>query len=417
MKILIVTNLYPPHLGGGAERSVSLLAEALQANGDEVVVVTLEKQSHETIEQRNGVKVYRLPIDNVYWLEESESPRTQFNRLHWHLRDIDNGRAAGRFGKILDRERPEVVHTNILAGFSASIWPEVTRRNICLVHTLRDYYLICERSSLFADNKNCEGACLSCRFFTSRRRQLASQVDAVVAISQHVLRRHLEADLFAGTPAEIILNSVEHQRTGPSQAATRSPLQAHQSTEGMQPLVFGYIGRLVPEKGVELLLKACAALRGGGWRLLLAGGGRPEYVSELQQQFRDPRIEWIGFTPSQQFFSQIDVCIVPSVWEEPLGRTVLEALSAGKLVLCSDQGGLPEAAALAKSVWLFSVTDKTALTTMLEQVLRDPALKGRGGYRDADTERTVEPTHVASRYRDVYSRAINYRSKDRATPA
>ena len=67
MKILIISTLYPPHVIGGAEKAAAELAEALVRRGQEVVVVSLHPGSSEGVEDRNGVRVYRLPIDNFYW--------------------------------------------------------------------------------------------------------------------------------------------------------------------------------------------------------------------------------------------------------------------------------------------------------------------------------------------------------------
>jgi len=60
------------------------------------------------------------------------------------------GRAMG---KILDKEKPDVVHTNNITGFSIAIWHEVHKRNFRLVHTLRDYYLLCPKNSMFSQEK------------------------------------------------------------------------------------------------------------------------------------------------------------------------------------------------------------------------------------------------------------------------
>ena len=76
----------------------------------------------------------------------SEKPAL-LDRLKWHLGDTWNRKAARRFGRILDIEKPDVVHTNNLTGFSVSLWSEANRRNIRIVHTLRDYSLTCKRST------------------------------------------------------------------------------------------------------------------------------------------------------------------------------------------------------------------------------------------------------------------------------
>jgi len=149
MRIVIVNALYAPLILGGAERSVTLLAEELARCGDQVSVITLHPDPEETVETLNGVRVYRLPLDNRYWHYGQGARPAPAARLLWHIGDVWNRRAAERVGQILDHERPDVVHSNIITGFSVSVWQEVKKRNIRLVHTLRDYYLLCSRSALF----------------------------------------------------------------------------------------------------------------------------------------------------------------------------------------------------------------------------------------------------------------------------
>lgn len=67
MRILMVNTLYDPMLYGGSEKSVGLLANGLAKFGDDVSVVTLHPDTKETTEVLNGVRVYRMPLDNIYW--------------------------------------------------------------------------------------------------------------------------------------------------------------------------------------------------------------------------------------------------------------------------------------------------------------------------------------------------------------
>ena len=139
--------MYPPEIVGGAEVSVALLAEALAQRGHQVVVVCLHRERGFVVGERDGVRVYRVLIDNFYWPFENNRRRSVLRKLAWHLRDTWNQKAAHRFADILDEENPDVVHTNNLSGFSVSVWREARQRGIRIVHTLRDYSLLCKRST------------------------------------------------------------------------------------------------------------------------------------------------------------------------------------------------------------------------------------------------------------------------------
>jgi glycosyltransferase involved in cell wall biosynthesis len=394
MHILIINTLYPPYVIGGAERSVSLLAEALVRSGDQVTVVSLHPDLKETVETLNGVRVYRLPMDNRYWPFGRGTKPCAAARLLWHMGDAWNRRAAKRVGRILDQEEPDVVHTNAIAGFSVAIWGEARKRNIRLVHTLRDYYLLCSRSALFRNGSTCMQRCTDCKALTANRKSASQLVDAVISISEYVLDRHVQCGYFSGSPSSVIYNIAG---VGKSLSPTLRSRNGPQNT-----LIFGYIGRLEEEKGIEVVLEAVGCLSGSNWRLRIAGAGLDRYVNALKQKFSDPRIEWLGFADAREFYPSIDVTIISSVWPEPLSRTVIETFGACKSAICAQSGGIPEIARLGKVVETYPANNSRALATVMDRAMLDVDLWRGGGFRDADTLHLFSDTSIATRYRAIY---------------
>jgi glycosyltransferase involved in cell wall biosynthesis len=394
MRVLIINTLYPPILVGGAERSVSLLAEALARHGDQVSVVTLHPGPRETVETVNGIRIYRLPMDNRYWPFGRDRKPGAAARFAWHLGDAWNRQAARRVGRILDQEKPQVVHTNVIGGFSVAVWREVKKRNIRLVHTLRDYYLLCSRSALFRDGSTCMRRCTGCKVMTANRRSASQLVDAVVSISEYVLNCHTQRGYFSAAPSSVIYN------IGGTDTA-RSPRNEQADT-----LVFGYIGRLEDEKGIRVVLEATRYLSGANWRLRIAGVGLERYVDTLKRRFSDPRIEWLGFTTAQQFYASIDVTIVSSVWPEPLSRTVIETFASGKSAICAQSGGIPEIAILGKVVATYPAKDARALAGLMDNALVDTDLWRSGGFRDGNALNLFTDTSIVARYRAMYQDVV-----------
>lgn len=87
MKICIVSNLYPPHIIGGAEITVAKLAEGLSRKGYQVMVITTSPQKEESVETLNGVKVYRINPWNLYTLYDHQD-KPAINKALWHAMDI-----------------------------------------------------------------------------------------------------------------------------------------------------------------------------------------------------------------------------------------------------------------------------------------------------------------------------------------
>lgn len=368
MKILLVNSLYPPEIMGGAEVSVSLLAEALAGLSHQVSVVCLQKDRQESTDEIKGVRVHRLPIDNDYWPFARDEKPPRLKRLMWHVRDTWNRKAAERFGAILDAEAPDVLHTNNLTGFSVSLWAEAKRRNIRIVHTLRDYSLLCKRSTLFRNGLACKDRCVACVAMTTPYLYASRMVDAVVSNSQFVLDAHRNLGYFPKAPNKVIFNIADADVISPAPRLAGGDL------------VFGFIGRIEPEKGIEVVLDATRLLPDRGWKLKIAGRGVNAYVDKLKVSAQNPRIEWLGFASSREFYSNVDVCLISSVWPEPLPRTLIESISAGRATICSTAGGIPEISQFSNMIGSYEPYDFRRLAELMSE-----------GIREADRWRMLQP--------------------------
>lgn len=163
-----------------------------------------------------------------------------------------------------------------------------------------------------------------------------------------------------------------------------------------------YVGRLVSDKGVSLLLRALADLHSAGCResLTLVGDG-PERLA-LQQQVRElgleSHVEFTGAKPPDEVAWHLNrhrVLVVPSRWEEPFGLVALEGIACGCLVVASDGGGLPEA--VGPCGRLFSRGSQSALSAALLDVLDDTDLH--------EEARHAAPAHLAPYRPDQVARA------------
>lgn len=364
MKILIISTLYPPNVVGGAEKAAAELAEALVRHGHVVAVITLYPGKTELVEEQNGVRVYRLPLDNFYWAFGRPEKPTRFYRLAWHIREMWNPVAARRIGRILDAEKPDVVNSHNICGFSVAAWREVKRRKIRLVHTLHDYYLMCPRCTLFDKGRNCENRCMSCKALTFHKERLSRLPDSIVSVSQHALDEHTRRGYLDNRRSTVIYNI---------QRAAKSLVP--QEWDGKQlsgDLVFGFIGRVEEEKGIETLLAATRQLKSSNWKLKIAGRGIDDYVAKLAKAFPDPGIEWLGFTDAEKFYSSVDVVVLPSLWAEPLPYVCVESLHAGKSLICAASGGIPEIARLSNVVEFFPAGNVNALAEKMNLALASP---------------------------------------------
>lgn len=208
MRIAIICSLYPSYIVGGAEISTSLLAKELSRKGHEVHVIT-QGELDEMVNNDN-ITIHRLRSRNIYW-EYRTHDRGAIKRLLWHVVDIYNPFLTKHLSYLLNTIHPDIVHTNNIAGISCVAWDVAHRLNIPIVHTLRDYYLMCPKSTMMRNHKSCVKQCNTCQKFSIAKRRISQKVDAVVGISEYILKRHVEAGFFKKSIARVIPNCVKSQ--------------------------------------------------------------------------------------------------------------------------------------------------------------------------------------------------------------
>lgn len=358
MKILIFNSLYYPNIVGGAEISVQLLAESLLKSGLKSVVVSISNKSY--VESINGVKVYYISHSNLYWSRDAKKKNRLIKGI-WHLADIYNSIISKKVDRIIDIEKPSIAHTNNLAGLSVSVWRVLRKKNIPIIHTLRDYYLLCPRSTMFTNSKNCERQCFSCRVFSIVKKSLSRYVDTVIGVSKFILNRHLEENYFTEAKPYVVHNPIDN-------------INYKRKSKINKPLVFAYIGVLAESKGIELLLEVFKEIRGDE-KLVICGRGITEkYEEKLKKKYQSEHIKFLGFVDAKRIFPEVDVVVVPSLWNEPFPRVIMEAYSYGVPVVASNKGGIPEIVEEGKTGFMFDPGDGVNLKERINLFLRDPSI-------------------------------------------
>lgn len=391
MKVLILNSLYAPHIRGGAERSLQMLAEALVADGVEVVVgctapAALPAQRH------NGVEVIYVHGLNIFWPFDG-SERPALARKAWHLLDMYNP-AGGRAVAALLREcRPDIVHTNNLRGFSVAAWGAIANAGLPILHTVRDDYLRCARSLGWKASGPCVGTCAECLPHASVRRAATRHVAGVTAVSRTILDAHLGQGFFKGARvAREVYNPAPEVRS--------------QQRDPGRPVRFGVSGRIEAEKGLGVLLEAMVRRPAADWKLIVAGRERTPFADELRARYASllasGRVEFRGWMEVDDFFAAIDIAVVPSLYPEPASRVVLEAFAAGVPLIVSRRGGMQELVEDGVSGLLFEPNDAASLDSALERATADPAALAPLAAAGARIAVSLRAADVACRYRDIY---------------
>jgi len=363
MHVLMVNNIYPPIMAGGAELVVADLCEGLVRRGHRVTAVSTCGPEMEPypVETRNGVTVIRFFPRNVYWNFERDG-QPKLRRALWHLRDAWNHDAGKRFRAVMDAAPPDIAHTHLIDGFSASIWREARSASVPIVHTAHDYHLLCPRAFMLDRNwRICREPSLGCRLYRAWHMRTAADVDLFVSPSRFLLDRHREAGLTSG-PDAVIRNGIPMP---PEARAMRQRRHASGRTR------FLLMCRLTPEKGVRVALQAATSLPDDvDFELVIAGRG-PLEPETREAAAHDPRIRFIGYVTGEEkvaLLASSHHLLVPSLWYENAPLAVIEAAAYGLGVLGSRIGGIPELVREGKTGLLFEPGDFEGLANTMRDL-------------------------------------------------
>lgn len=361
MKILYINTLYSPLIMGGAEISLKLLVEGMQAKGFEVAVLSLRPEPGLSFDMIDGVKVYRAGLKNFYWPYARDKQPAPL-RLAWHMRDHTNSAMRLYVKEVIEAEKPDVVSCHNLAGWSAAVWEEIEKHQLPIVQVLHDLYLLCANSNMHKGGSACETQCLRCRLLRTGHIARSKKVAAVVGISKNILDRFITYNYFADAEKYVIHNA----RLITSPGAPRTRVVG-------QPLRIGYIGTLSQIKGVEWLIESFKSLTVDA-TLRIAGKGKEDYEAHVHTLADDNRIAFVGYTKPVDFFKTIDVLVVPSLWQEPLGMVVIEALANHVPVIANKVGGMQETVMHETNGLFCNDKDPSSLTLALQRLHDDPTL-------------------------------------------
>ena len=198
------------------------------------------------------------------------------------------------------------------------------------------------------------------------------------------------------------------------QFGTDSELFKPPESRESRPFTIGFIARIVPEKGIEVLLRAVTQLE-REWRLRLVSGGSAihEMRALAQSLGISDRVEFVGQLPSTDLpaeYHKIDVLALPSLtrpnWKEQFGRVLVEAMASGVPIIGSDSGAIPTV--VGDAGLIVPEGDATALANAIQQLMDNPSLReefierGRERFLRYFTHESVAQATVAV-YREILS--------------
>jgi glycosyltransferase involved in cell wall biosynthesis len=387
MRVLHLSWEYPPRIVGGLSRHVYGLSRALAAKGVEVVVVTLEYPGLADVVVEGNLKVVRV--------QSSGYPSPDFPAwVHqFNMRMVEAAlREASSSGF-------DLVHAHDWLSATAGIaLKHMLRRP--LVSTLHSTE--CGRRSGIHDDLQ--------RHIAEMEWWQAYESWRTIACSRY-MRGELEGCL--GVPADKI-DVIPNGFTPMSPPGPEMDIPAirRRYVADHERMVF-FVGRMVHEKGVEVLVDAALELLGrrGDVKFVLAGDGplRVNLMRRVESSGMAGKFYFLGFVSDEELaelYAAADVAVFPSLYE-PFGIVALEAMSMGKPVVVSDVGGLAEVVEPMVNGLKVPCCDPHALAGAISWILDNPDEASRMGTNGARIARERYSWDVlAERTLETYRRVL-----------
>jgi glycosyltransferase involved in cell wall biosynthesis len=227
----------------------------------------------------------------------------------------------------------------------------------------------------------------------------STNIDAVVGVCQDVADRVVDAGYFKNSLKTAIYN------------VRVIPDIVKQSRPKASEIVFGFIGTLVPSKGISWLIEQFKKVNLADVSLKIAGKGDISYEQSLKNLAKDDdRISFPGYIQSELFYSQIDVLIIPSVWHEPLASVAIEACAHHIPVITSAAGGLKEIIKDGYNGLYCDISNPDSLSDAIHKIIKDKLLLRTLQSRARESVSSFLDTDRLSReYEAVYKQIVpNY---------
>jgi glycosyltransferase involved in cell wall biosynthesis len=377
MHILIVNSEYPP-IGGGASNASAHIAESLAKLGQKVTVLTARYRNLPRREEVDGVTVIRLPA--LRRKADRSSTREQVSFML----------SASLFGlRWVNRLKPHMALAFFGAPSGVATWLWSHFYTLPYIVSLRGGDVPGFRPYDFARQH---------RILAPLLRRVWRRATAVVANSAGL--RKLGQAFEAKVPVLEIPNGVDLDKFQIGNRDWKSPR-----------LLF--VGRIVYQKGIDLLLLALAELREIPWSLQIVGDGPSleQFRNQASELKIADRVSFSGWQSRQDLpntYRNANLFVNPSR-HEGMPNTVLEAMASGLPVLASRISGNEELVTEETGV-LFPPEDSLALQNALRELLPNAELREKMG---AAARKRVEAQYswdkVAQAYLDLMNSAMELR--------
>ena len=342
MKILLVNKFH--YVKGGSETYYFGLGELLKQNGCEVIYFSMQD------DKNRGCDYEKYFVKNVDFNKKSNI----FQITSMSLKMLYSFEARKKFEQLIKVEMPDVIHLNIFQSqLTGSIVDVARKYNIPIVYTMHDLKSICPNYQMLNHGIVCE-KCLRGKYNTCFKEgcmkdsKLKSLLATMEAYVYKWNKTYQKIDLFI-TPSEFFMEKLKQSNITDQRIIHMTnflPKGTEYVSNNKRGEYFLYFGRLSKEKGLFTLIRAYQEAKVETPLYIVGTGPLEHEVQEMIETYQlTERVSMLGFKSGKDLKEIIEnakcICLL-SEWYENGPYSIMEAQAAGRPVIVSGYGGLPE---------------------------------------------------------------------------
>jgi glycogen synthase len=381
MRILFLINFYQIHGSGGQDLSCQQVVSGLKQRGHTTLVLTSMHGTNNVPVETDGVsRSLYLEMDLVPWRHSI----TFFTRRK--AREKHNLQV---FAHVVEQFKPDIIFIwgmwnlpKSLPAFAEARYPDkIIYRFATYEPTLpsqHEFYWRKPGRKWYSRLAKRVLSHVALAILAKEEQQAPLTFKHAICVSAATRNILVEA----GIPIEnarVIYTGLDHRQFLKGQ-------KDHQPSHKNQDLNLLYAGRVYPEKGVDTAIHALEKLVFGrdlrSIKLSVVGAGSPEYENFLHDLVGraglNDYVSFSGHVPAEempQLLQKFDVLLVPSIWQEPFSRIVLEGMISGLVVVATPTGGTTEILKDGENGLLFAPGDAEDLAQKIVSLAIDPELR------------------------------------------
>ena len=365
-KILLVHNYYQQRAGefSAVTRQIALLRQY----GHDLIVYTKDNRT---------IKEFGL-ADKVKFMPNTVFSKQVYNEVMQRVQ----------------RTRPDVAHVhNVYPLLSPAIYRALKDAQVPIVQTLHNFrFLGCANSYFYIDGQICErckygntlhaikhrcyrdsyplSALYAFTIALHRRLGTFRHIDRFIALNRFTAQMMIESGLATADKISVLGNFLAEPLPEPGSYSNRKPF-------------FIFLGRLSPEKGIDVLIEAMASVPHLGLKVL-GTGTEKERLERRAQVLGLDKVEFLGWVDGDEkwrLLREATATVVPSVCYEQFPSAALESLAVGTPVVGSNLGGLPSLVQHEETGLLFEAANSSDLAQQLKHLSASPHLAYEMGRR------------------------------------